>query len=208
MIDALIKEAKSWRSMVKLVLIVQREGAEQPEMVAVDLGTARRRWKRVATLIEPLIDDVIGARGYNEAAELVGAWDCPDDDDDDDDQIASPLETTEQAAHRAHTQWCLREATRMHEGVIRLSQELVTATIGIVRELRASVSTSTVIPSNQPSQDDETSKTLGILLQSFMASQNNRSENNEAQRDARRPSGDADGQGFPKQPDEAHQGPA
>ncbi len=203
MIVDLIEAAKTWRGMARLVVLVVagEEGATQE--VAVDLGAARRRWKRVAKALEPIGEDLLGARGFNAEGALVGSWDAPDEDEGDEDPVEPGQESDEHAAHRAHTQWCLREAARMHEGSTRLTIELVTATIEIVRALRTSVAAPAAAAA-APGEDEST-KTLGLLLQSFMASQggnnNNKGEDHEAIRDEGRKGSHAGGQGSQGEPD-------
>lgn len=192
-VEELVAAAKSWRGLAKLVVLVLAEGAEQVQEVVVKLGPGRRRWKRVATAIAPLDDGVVGARGYDDAGELVGAWDAPTDDDEDDAEERA-VETDAMAAHRSHTQWVMREVSKMFETSIRLNIEMAGAVIELVRGVRgqAGVATATQEPTT-----DEASKTLGLLLQTVMAgnNNNNRSDDGEEERDARRTHGDAGGQG-------------
>lgn len=184
MIDELIAQAKGWRGLGRLtVLVVDAQGATSEVVVA--LGDTRRRWKRVAAALAPIADSIVGARGYDAKGALVGGWDVPDDATDDDE----PEETDAMAAHRQHTQWVLRESAKMHEGITRLCIELVSATIEIVKR------NATPQPSAPAVSDDDASKTLQMLLGAAMANNNGRTDDAEVERVEERTRSDAGGQG-------------
>jgi hypothetical protein len=194
LVAALVSAAKTWRGLAKLVVLVVTGAAEHAQELVVKLGESRRRWKRVGAAIEPIAGDIIGARGYDDAGELVGSWDAPDDDEDPPDELHA--EPAEHAAHRQHTQWVIREVGKLYEGITRLNIELCQAAIEIVRgslKGRAEVAT--------PAESDDATKTLGMLL--AMANQKGASEYAETERDAGSPSGDTRGQGQPQEPSQA-----
>lgn len=183
--EELVAAAKGWRALSRFVVIVAN--GEATEEVQVKLGETRRRWKRVAATLAPIADSIVGARGYDAKGELVGAWDMQDEDGE---ELEVPGESDAMAAHRAHTQWVMRETAKQYEASTRLSIELVSATIDIVRALKSSVTT----PSQPQVTEDDATKTLGMLLTAAMAN-NGRNPDDEAERDARSARGDVDGQG-------------
>jgi hypothetical protein len=189
-VEAMVVAAKAWRGLARLVVLVEDGGAEGAiQEIVVKLGPSRRRWKRVAETVAPMAEQVAGARGYDAAGELIGAWDAPEDEGPEEHELSA--ETDDQAAHRQHTQWCLREAAKMFESSTKLTTELVLAVIEIVRALRANVAT----PDQQAtSESDETTKTLGLILQSVMGNNHGKGDD-EAKREERSQSSDTDGQG-------------
>lgn len=188
MMEQLIEAAKGWRAMARFTVNVV--DGEQTAEVQVKLGETRRRWKRVAATLEPIADRIVGARGYDAKGELVGAWDAPDEDDAT--ELEGAPETDAMAAHRAHTQWVMRETAKQYEASTRLSIELVVATIEVVRALKNSVTT----PAAPPMSEDDAGKTLQMLLTAAMAN-NGRNPDDEAERNTRSQGSDTAGQGQP-----------
>jgi hypothetical protein len=196
-VASMIAAAKAWRGMARLVVLVCGRGSlDHTQELDVQLGPSRRRWKRVADALAGVADDIEGARGYDAKGALVGSWDTPEDDDPEPEGAAGALsaETDDQAAHRQHTQWCFRQAATMYEASMRLTNELVMSTIEIVRAVRPSAST----PAESETSDD-TTKTLGLILQSVMQPRNERNDHAEPedQRAEGGPSGEPAGQGQP-----------
>lgn len=185
----MIDKARGWRGLAKLVVIV--EGPSGPEQHAVKLGEVRRRWKRVEQQLDGA--NVIGARGYDDAGELIGSWDAEESGQDDDDEPS--VETDEQAQHRQHTQWVIREMRTVFGVQQQLVLELGQAIVEMFRRSLAPAA-----PAAAP--DDEASKTLGLLLQTVMAQQNQRGNDAEEERSARSQGGDPGRPGAPTEPDE------
>jgi hypothetical protein len=161
-IDELIAAAKGWRPLARFDVIV--EGAAGVETVRVKLGESRRRWKRIAAQLAGLT--LLGARGYDAKDELIGSWDdvATEDDDQGEDGEA---EADDAAAHRLHTQWCIREVSKIHDNTARLCVEMVTASVSLIRAMAANVTT----PKVQPVSEDESTRVLGQLLAVAMANQ-------------------------------------
>lgn len=168
MIDDMLKVARTWRPLAKLEVMTPPEvDGAAPVVVPVKLGDARRRWKRVAAQLAGL--EVIAARGFDSKGDLIGSWTAPLDDEPDDEDFD---ESDDHAAHRHHTQWVLKEVARIYENNAKLTTELVSAVVDIIRALKASVTTP---PAATPQESDDATRVLGQLLTAAMAA--NRSTN-------------------------------
>ena len=166
-IGDLVKLARTWRPLAKLEVMCAPVAGEQPTTVLVKLGDARRRWKRVAAQLAGL--QVIAARGFDSKGDLIGSWTAPVDDGADDEEYD---ESDDHAAHRHHTQWVLKEVARIYENNAKLTTELVSAVVDIIRALKASVTTP---PQATQQESDDATRVLGQLLTAAMAA--NRSTN-------------------------------
>jgi hypothetical protein len=168
MIDEMIKVARTWRPLARLeVLSPPAVEGGQPDTVIVKLGDARRRWKRVAAQLAGIT--FIAARGLDAKGELIGSWTAPLDDADDEEE---DFESDDQAAHRHHTQWVIKEVARIYEQQSKLTTELVGAVVDIIKALRATVTTP---QQPTPQESDDATRVLGQLLTAAMS--NNRSTN-------------------------------
>jgi hypothetical protein len=194
-IEQLVAAAKTWPGMVKLVVVTPSATVEgEYTEVTVELGDTRRRWKRVAARLEPMLDAIVGAYGLNDRGERIGVWQAADDDDDEQDDSAAPRpgESDMMREHRLHTQWAFQAAGKMYESSIRLSVELVHAAVALIGSVRGPATSAAAA---QSGGSDDATETLKLLLQSFMMSQHQRSDDGEAKRDARSESGPPAGQG-------------
>lgn len=199
MIDEMLKLARTWRPLARLEVMTEPQGAEPPPVVVVKLGDARRRWKRVATQLTGL--QVIAARGFDAKGELIGSWTAPLDDGIDDE--SDDAETDDQAAHRHHTQWVLKEIGKLYENQTKLTAELVGAVVDIIKALRTSIATP-----QQPTQEvtDDATRVLGQLLTAAMANHNRSTNAAEEIADEGGDGSDATVQGQSAQRSEASQG--
>lgn len=187
-VESMIQVARGWRGLDGLVVTIVQ--GDKDVDLAVQLGKSRGRWKRVAAALASA--EVVAAKGFAKQA-LIGTWELPDEPDPDDEEsgVSSP-ETPWQVSHRAHTRWCLEYAAKMNSDNQRLTTELVGAVIEFVRDARASIVRGGGA-SEVPSSEDETARTLQMLLGTVMASKGG--NDGEAQRQSERTQGDARGPG-------------
>lgn len=204
-VGGMIEAARKWRGLAKLLVVAVDQQGNLSEPLAVALGDPRRRWQRVAAQLGSV--ELAGARGLDEAGELVGSWEAPDEDEQEDEPPApGPVgaESQEQAQHRQHTQWVLREVSKIHEATSRLAIEMVGAAAELIRAFKSSVGTS---PAVVQEASDEGTKTLGMLLSAVMQNQaqqpNNHNEEGDSEkiRHEGRADGDTARQGQPSEPD-------
>lgn len=183
MSEAMLEVARTWRGLDKLVVTVRLADEHRDE--DVKLGIPRGRWRRVAQQLGSM--EVAAARGYQKG-ELIGTWEAqpeaqPDVDDDN--------ETPAQASHRQHTKWCFEEARKGYESQQRLTIELVTVVVEIVRTFRPAPQ----LQAQPAPVEDQAAQTLQMLLGAAMMNQNQKGNDDEEIRTAGRENGGVAGQG-------------